>query len=176
MALPALFIGRFQPFHCGHFDALAQIFKREKKVIIAIGSAENSRTAENPFTAGERYQMIEAALGQAGTGQAVGSGKQFAIIPIRDINNYSKWVEHIESLLPPFGAVYSGSEVVKKLFKEHGRHKVHTLTIRKKISATLVREQMRKKQKWGTLVPAPVAGLLKKFLKKLLKNRAQVKT
>jgi nicotinamide-nucleotide adenylyltransferase len=45
--LKALFIGRFQPLHLGHLDALKQISKEE--IIIGIGSSQYSGTKENPY-------------------------------------------------------------------------------------------------------------------------------
>ena len=152
-SLPALFIGRFQPFHLGHLDALQQISKKEKRIIIAIGSAENKRSKINPFTAGERYQMVEQALR--------GKLKNIIIIPVRDINVDSKWVRYVESLLPLFGNVYTGSSIVKRLFEKTGGHRVIPIHIRKKISGTEIRKRILKGEKWDHLVPKEVAALIK---------------
>ncbi|RLF50463.1 MAG: nicotinamide-nucleotide adenylyltransferase, partial [Thermoplasmata archaeon] len=51
-----LFIGRFQPFHNGHAFVVSQF--NEYEIIFVIGSAYNSYSFENPFTAGERCEMI----------------------------------------------------------------------------------------------------------------------
>ncbi|RLF01945.1 MAG: nicotinamide-nucleotide adenylyltransferase, partial [Thermoprotei archaeon] len=53
-----LFVGRFQPFHLGHLKALRWILEREDEVIICIGSAQYSHSLRNPFTVGERVEMI----------------------------------------------------------------------------------------------------------------------
>lgn len=151
--LPILFIGRFQPFHLGHLDALQQISKKETRIIIAIGSAENKRSKTNPFTARQRYQMIEQALRE--------KLKNIIIIPVRDINNNNKWVRHIESLLPEFGNVYTGSSIVKRLFEKAGRHKVIPIHIRKKISGTEIRKRISEGKKWSHLVPKGVAMIIK---------------
>ncbi|MCK5309571.1 MAG: adenylyltransferase/cytidyltransferase family protein, partial [Thermoplasmata archaeon] len=50
-----LIIGRFQPFHKGHFEVLKEIAGQVDKLIIGIGSADESYTFEDPFTAGERH-------------------------------------------------------------------------------------------------------------------------
>lgn len=154
-SLPALFIGRFQPFHLGHLDALRQISKKEKSVIIMIGSAEKSHTLQNPFTAEERCQMIKKALNEA---NFLKSAK--AVIPVRDINSDSRWVKHVESALPPFGKVYTGSRLVKKLFEKDGNHKVLALKMNLKISATEIRKRMRKRKQWEKFVPKAVFDLL----------------
>ena len=62
MAKRALFIGRFQPFHKGHLEAVKMILKENDEIIIAVGSAQYSHKLENPFTAGERITMIRKAL------------------------------------------------------------------------------------------------------------------
>lgn len=54
----ALFVGRFQPFHNGHLAVINQLLERHNEVIIAIGSAEESISSDNPMTAGERVEMI----------------------------------------------------------------------------------------------------------------------
>ena len=161
--LPALFLGRFQPFHLGHLDALAQVFAREKYVIIGIGNTEDDYVPQNPFTAGERYQMIEAAILGQKVGGPVITRERFTILPVRNIHHYSLWVKHIESLLPPFGKVYSGSTIVQRLFREHGGHEVIGVSLNKKISATVVRKKMLLGGKWEQLVPGGVAKLIKKW-------------
>lgn len=161
--IPALFIGRFQPFHLGHLDALAQVFKKEKYVIIGIGSTEDDYTPENPFTAGERYQMIEAAILGKKIGGRVITRENFEILSARNIHHYSLWVKHLESLIPPFGKVYTGSSVVLRLFKEEGMHPIVKLQLNKKISATEIRRKMANGKPWEALVPAKVVRLIKKW-------------
>ena len=66
----ALFVGRFQPFHNGHLDAIQYILSTEDRVVLVIGSAEENNVPANPFTAGERFQMIEADIqGRLGRGR-----------------------------------------------------------------------------------------------------------
>lgn len=161
--LPALFIGRFQPFHFGHLDALAQVFARENYVIIGIGSTEDDYTPTNPFTAGERYQMVEAAVLGRELGGKIIARENYEILTARNIHHYSLWVKHLESLLPPFGAVYTGSSIVSRLFKEEGKHKIHPVRMHKKISATKIRSLMVGGGAWEQLVPAEVVKLIKKW-------------
>lgn len=155
---PALFIGRFQPFHLGHLDALEQVFAKENYAIICIGSAEDDYVPDNPFTASERYQMIEAALETAGIKR-----NRYTIIPARNIKHYSLWTRHIEHLLPPFGAVYTGSPIVKRLFNVEKIHPVAPLKKNIKISATEVRKLMVEDKNWEKLMPKKVVELVKKW-------------
>src|SRR5256885_9498938 len=53
----ALFVGRFQPFHRGHLSMVKRILESNSEIIVGIGSAQYSHTGENPFTAGERYEI-----------------------------------------------------------------------------------------------------------------------
>src|SRR5207302_562889 len=62
----AFFIGRFQPFHRGHLAMVRRILESNEEIIVGIGSAQYSHTGENPFTAGERYEMIKRALDAEG--------------------------------------------------------------------------------------------------------------
>ena len=156
-----MYIGRFQPFHLGHLDALKQVLKREKHVIIVIGSAEDHGTSENPFTAGERYTMIEASLEEASI-----SREKYAIIPVRDIHNDDKWVEHVQRLTSPFDTVYTGSPITKKLFKKSKKHQVIDLKKRLPISATMVRKIIKsgKAKKLEELIPKAVVKIVEKII------------
>ncbi|MCX8163325.1 MAG: adenylyltransferase/cytidyltransferase family protein [Candidatus Micrarchaeota archaeon] len=59
----ALFIGRFQPFHLGHYKALKEILQKYKKVVIAIGSANiTKRDKKNLFLVNERIEMIKKCI------------------------------------------------------------------------------------------------------------------
>ena len=60
-----LYIGRFQPYHLGHQAVLEKIAKEVEEIVIVIGSAQESHTPENPFTGGERMEMIYAALSES---------------------------------------------------------------------------------------------------------------
>lgn len=154
--LPALFIGRFQPFHNGHLSVVQQALADNDFLIIGIGSAEDNYLPDNPFTAGERWEMITAALDEAKIPR-----DRTAIIPVRNINHYALWVDHVEKLIPPFGPVYSGSPIVQQLFKDHGKHPVVTVTFEPGVSGTGIREAMKANKTWETLVPPTVASYLK---------------
>lgn len=159
MVLPVLFIGRFQPLHKGHSHILEEIFAREHRVFIVIGSAEASFTPTNPFTAGERIQMILGVLDSLEI-----PCERYLIVPIPDIHNYSLWVKHIVRYLPTFGKVYTGSETVRKLFSEqeipvtmiaHHRRRV--------LSGTEARRRLQKGGDWKAIVPPTVATLIEEL-------------
>ncbi|MGF3523208.1 MAG: adenylyltransferase/cytidyltransferase family protein, partial [Candidatus Bathyarchaeia archaeon] len=65
MTTRGLYVGRFQPFHLGHLDAIQKILEEVEEIVIVIGSSQYSHNIHNPFTAGERLVMIRKALEEA---------------------------------------------------------------------------------------------------------------
>ena len=142
-----LLIGRFQPFHKGHFEVIKEIASRVDKLIIGIGSAQESHTFEDPFTAGERHLMISESLNQAGI-------VNYYLIPIVDIHRYSVWVAHVKSLVPPFDAIYTNNDLTARLFKEAGVEvRRPALYDREKYSGHSVRQIMAEDGDWKSFVP-----------------------
>ena len=60
-----LYVGRFQPFHLGHVEAIKKILDEVEELVVVIGSAQYSHNRGNPFTVGERLVMIRNALDEA---------------------------------------------------------------------------------------------------------------
>lgn len=54
-----LFIGRFQPLHRGHESIIRKMLEECEKVVVAIGSAQESGTNINPFRYEYRRLMIQ---------------------------------------------------------------------------------------------------------------------
>ncbi|MEW5936298.1 MAG: adenylyltransferase/cytidyltransferase family protein, partial [Candidatus Thermoplasmatota archaeon] len=55
-------LGRFQPIHKGHLWVLRKLLAECDEAIVVIGSAQASHEPDNPFSAGERYEMVRACL------------------------------------------------------------------------------------------------------------------
>lgn len=153
----SLVIGRFQPLHNGHMQVIRQCAEESEHLTIGIGSAQTSHTTENPFTAGERYLMIEETLKAEGI-------TNFSIVPVEDLNRYSVWVSHVVSMCPPFSCVYSNNPFTKRLFTEAGfKVKASPLYNREVYSGTEVRKRMSSGEDWRSLVPASVAEVIDKI-------------
>ena len=153
----ALLIGKFQPFHKGHLSVVNSIVKEADELIIGIGSAQYSHSRENPFTAGERYLMINKTL--------MGKGiDNYYIIPIEDLNNYGLWVSHVDMLVPKYDVVFTNNPLTKRLFEEKG-HKVQGTPIydREKFSGTNIRKQIANGGNWQDTVPKPVAEVIEQI-------------
>ncbi|MBC7085103.1 MAG: nicotinamide-nucleotide adenylyltransferase [Methanomethylovorans sp.] len=149
----AFYIGRFQPFHLGHYSIICSIAKEVDEVVIGIGSAQKSHDPENPFTAGERVLMIRHALEDANV-------KHYAI-PIEDLQRNAVWVSHIISMSPPFNVVYSNNPLVIQLFKEANIDvRQPPMFNRKGYSGTEIRKMMIEGNEWRQLVPPAVAEVI----------------
>lgn len=153
----ALFVGRFQPFHLGHLDVIKRALEEEDRLVIVIGSAEENHEHANPFTAGERFQMIEAALESEGVER-----DRYAIIPIRDVENFILWTVHVDQYIPPVYKVYTGSPIVRHLYEVYGKYKIVDVKMVKGISATAIRDKMLKNDStWEQDVHPAVVSLIK---------------
>ena len=158
-----LFVGRFQPFHKGHLDIVKKILEENDHIILAIGSAEKNYVPENPLTAGERYHLIDETL----RAEKIPC-ENYSIIPIRNINNYALWVDHMNLYLPPYDTIDTGSQIVKACYEGSQSNK-QLIQIKRvlPISATKIREAITNStdtnSEWEALVPPHTAKLLKEM-------------
>ena len=131
-----LFIGRFQPFHMGHLDAVKQILKECDTIIIGVGSSQYEKTNDNPFSYEQRKQIIQKTLNN-------NKIKNFKIIAIPDIHNPPLWVDHVNKTInEKYDIAYSGNPITIKLFKEKNI-KTKKLIQNIQISATKLRKIIR---------------------------------
>ena len=151
-----LLVGRFQPFHNGH-EKVVEMIRRgrpEAALILAIGSAEESYTWKNPFTAGERFEMIDRTVGEA-------EGARVHVVPIPDIRRHAQWVRYLESQLPNFDRVYTNNPLTRLLFERAGYVvEKPPLYSRPKFEGEHIRQLLATDRGWKPLVPPPVADYL----------------
>jgi nicotinamide-nucleotide adenylyltransferase len=134
-----------------------RLLKRYDEIVIVIGSAENN-SAENPFSAGERVEMIRSAFTKNDLSRII-------IVPVRDINNHSHWVKHVQSYVPFFDVVYSNNPIVKKLFEKSGV-KVFSVSYFDRLNKVGRHIRMlikNRKKQWTMHVPNKVASFLIKI-------------
>ena len=153
-----LYIGRFQPFHIGHWYVVQEALKECEKLVVAIGSAQEARTEKNPFNFYERMSFIAASLNWEDL-------ERIIIIGVNDRENKednSSWGEYLinEVLrltdLQP-GICFTGEEQVRQ-------HWFDTVEIDEKVisrddipvSATMVREAVRTNNKELFLSMVPI--------------------
>lgn len=148
-----LYIGRFQPYHLGHQAVLQKISEEVDEIVIVIGSAQESHAQENPFTAGERIDMICAALGEL-------KGRCY-VIPLQDIKRNAIWVDHLSSMVPHFDIAYSNNPLVVRLFHEAGIDVRKPPMYQRDIySGTAIRRLMLSGGDWRCLLPEGVYRII----------------
>ena len=151
-----LYIGRFQPYHLGHQAVIQKIAEEVDEIVIVIGSAQESHTLENPFTAGERMDMIYTALQDL-------RGRCY-VIPLQDVKRNAVWVSHLKSMVPKFDVVYSNNPLVVQLFTEADIEvRKSPMYSRDVYSGTVIRKLMLEGGDWRALVPAPVATVVEEI-------------
>ena len=156
MTSRGLYVGRFQPFHLGHLDAIKEVLKSVDELVIAIGSAQYSHNLNNPFTAGERLVMVRQALKEADVEYS-----RIWIVPVPDVHLHMLWVSALEGYTPRFNIVFSNEPLTRRLFMEKG-YKVKSIRFfeREIYTSTLIREKMLKDESWTSLVPKSVAKFI----------------
>ncbi len=154
-----LYVGRFQPFHLGHLEAVKYILDRVDNLVIVVGSAQHSHTLENPFTAGERITMIHRALKAAKI-----LPERFTVIPLPDAEFHKVWVSHLLSQTPSFDIVFTNEPLTFRLLKEEGLKVEHVpMFSRKLYTATEVRRRLLRNSRWEDLLPKSVAAYVKQI-------------
>jgi nicotinamide-nucleotide adenylyltransferase len=154
-----LFVGRFQPFHFGHLQAIKAALEKVEELVIVIGSSQRSHEIDNPFTAGERTEMIYKALNEAGIDRT-----RYYTVSVPDCEMHTTWVSVVRTLSPKFDVVFSNEPLTRRLFKEEG-YKIMGIQLyeRNLYSATEIRKRMLAGKNWEKLVPKSVATYIKEI-------------
>ena len=109
--MDGLLIGRFQPFHLGHLDAVLFGLSRAENLSIGIGSSNKSNERRNPFSAEERTEMIISSIESSMI-------DRLKIFDIPDVDNHEKWTFEIDQIVPKYDVVFSNDEFTKTLFEK----------------------------------------------------------
>ncbi|GAB6878691.1 nicotinamide-nucleotide adenylyltransferase [Halorubrum gandharaense] len=150
------YIGRYQPFHNGHRHMVEEIAEEVDEIVLGIGSAGDSHSTRNPFTAGERVMMVTKALEDLDATTYV--------VPIEDLDRNSVWVSHVRSMTPRFEVAYSNNPLVIRLFEEAGVEvRQSPMFKRDVLEGTELRERMIHGRDWADLVPEPVADVIREI-------------
>ena len=154
-----LMMGRFQPFHLGHLDLAKQILDECDEIIIAITSSQFNYLEKDPFTAGERIQMIHDSLRESSLDL-----NRCYVLSIENQFNISTWASYLKSALPHFDRVYSGNDYVSMLLSDSGIDVVKPIFFeRDQHNATKIRSMIISNDNWRVLVPNAVYALLRKI-------------
>jgi nicotinamide-nucleotide adenylyltransferase len=143
-----LFVGRFQPLHEGHRRVIESVTGEVDALVVVVGSAGSSHAPSDPFTGGERVEMLLRTVETAETAAPVHP------VPLRDVDRNAVWVSHVRSMCPAFDVVYSHNPLVVRLFREAGVPVGTFPTFdRDRYEGTRIRRLMRTGGEWRHLVP-----------------------
>lgn len=155
--MKALFIGRFQPFHNGHFKVVKSITEKYDTVIIGIGSSQYKNTKDNPFSADERKKMIEATLKNNDI-------RNYRIVLIPDIHNPPRWVDHVLSIVSDFDIVIANDDFTKKLFTDKNFKVEETqLYNRGEYAGEEIRKKILNNKSWEEFLPGEVTKIIQEI-------------
>ncbi len=153
-----ILVGRFQPLHKGHIEAIEFAENNSDKLYIIVGSAEKSNQKRNPFTFEERKKMIELAMIDIKLHESI------TIVPINDANNHTEWILSIKNVIGAYNIIFTNDEVTEKLFNKDETKVINVpLLDRNALSATEVRRRLELDEKWETLVIPTVVNYLKEI-------------
>ena len=160
-----LLIGRFQPFHLGHLEALQFALSKVDKLWLGLGSSNKPIEQNNPFSAEERKKMILSSIDDS-------MKNKITIYFIPDLDNHVKWIEKIDTIVPNFDIVFSNDPLTDHLYSKRS---VQVIAIpflkRDQLSGTRVRDLIKSDQKWDDLVPSGTKLILENLDSK---NRLQI--
>lgn len=160
-------IGRFQPFHLGHLDLAKQILEDCDELIIGITSSQFNYLEKNPFTAGERIEMIHNSLKESSL-----DFTRCFVISLENQFNVATWASYLKSALPHFDKVYSGNDYVSMLLSDFDIDVVKPVFLdRTQYNATKIRSMIVSGENWKNSVPNAVYNFLTKIN---AKNRLEV--
>ena len=160
-----LLIGRFQPFHLGHLEALQFALSKVDKLWLGLGSSNKPIEKSNPFSAEERKKMILSSIDDS-------MKNKITIYFIPDVDNHVKWIEKIDTIVPKFDIVFSNDPLTDHLYS---KRTVQVISIpflkRDQLSGTRIRDLIKSDQKWDDLVPSETKLILENLD---LKNRLKI--
>jgi nicotinamide-nucleotide adenylyltransferase len=150
------YIGRFQPYHSGHHRVVEQIADEVDELVVGIGSAGDSHTRHDPFTAGERIMMITKSIHDLDL-------VTYAV-PIEDLERNAVWVSHVQSMSPKFDVAYSNNPLVIRLFEEAGIEcRTQPMFDREELEGTEIRARMIEGEDWEGLLPEPAVEVIEEI-------------
>lgn len=152
-------MGRFQPFHLGHLELVKQILNECDDVIIALTGSQFNYIEKDPFTSGERIEMIHQTFKENKLDLS-----RCYIVAINNQSNVATWASYLKSALPIFDKVYSGNDYVAMLLADSGYAVIPPNFLdRQKFNATKIRKMISNDEDWEKLVPPAVSKKIKEI-------------
>lgn len=152
----AVFVGRFQPLHRGHLEAIKWILAQSKQLKIVIGSMQEFGQANNPLEYADRKKMLEIALAAEGL-------KNCEISGLPDFGNDAAWARKLleaAGLKAEAAVLVSLNDWAKSCAKKIAVEVADQPVFCDNLSATQVRQTIFAGSDWKNLVPAAVFDYL----------------
>ena len=113
----AMLFGRFQPFHKGHLEVVKWALYKIgfEELVFLIGMASENYTPRNPFTAGERIEMIRLSLKDSGIPL-----ERIITATIRTLETSVGSVYYVLSYVPRVEVLLTRNPVISKIFIDAG--------------------------------------------------------
>lgn len=152
--MDGLLIGRFQPFHLGHLEALQFALSKVDKLWVGLGSSNKPPQKNNPFSAEERKKMILDSIDDS-------IKPRIQIYAIPDLENHIKWIELIDTIVPEFDVIFTNDDLTKHLYSKRNITVMSIpFTKREILSGTNIRDMIITDQNWEDLVPEGTKNFL----------------
>ena len=147
-------IGRFQPFHLGHLEAIKFALSNVEHLHVGIGSSNKSHEERNPFTADERKEMILSSIDDT-------IAKRLSIHFIPDVDDHWKWTHLVDEIIPEYDVVFSNDDFTHELYGKRGKSIISVdLKSRSNLSGTNIRNLILTDQNWKEFVPSGTRDVL----------------
>ena len=147
-------IGRFQPFHLGHLEAIKFALSNVEHLHVGIGSSNKSHEERNPFTADERKEMILSSIDDE-------IKKKISLHYIPDVDDHSKWINLVDEIIPEYDIVFSNDDFTHELYGKRGKSIISVdLKSRSNLSGTNIRNLILTDQNWKEFVPSGTRDIL----------------
>lgn len=168
----AVVVLRAQPVHVGHLQLMEQAAALADEVIVVVAAAEQAYTQKNPFTAGERLQLVRASLSTT-----VRSRCWLLALPS------PAWpamaVTQLRFCLPPFDVIVTNNPVLRAMAEAEGIEVVGCAPVRvddEAVSATGIRALLASNVEHPRLTQVVPPGALQLLQTSPLQKRCAVVT
>ncbi len=153
-------IARFQPLHYGHLHVMEQCLLNYTELIVVVGMASQSHTPENPFTAGERIEMIRRSLRWRGYDL---SRVITVTLPTLEVSRVA--VHYVKLYSPSFEAVITLNPIISRIFAEEGYKVIEPPSFnREMLRGSVIRRLMAiGSSEWKKYVPPPVVEYIEEI-------------
>jgi nicotinamide-nucleotide adenylyltransferase len=144
-----LYIGKFQPFHLGHLQAVNIMKELSDDLVMAVGSPKDS----GYFTLDERLRMVK---------------ENTEITPqvVEDLMEehplYNNWGRYVLNTVGNVDIVATGNPYVQRDFQEEGKHILLFSRNEGTLSGTIIRNLIESQdESWKYLVPENSKKIIK---------------